>query len=325
MKHSPDGAQRSLGFSRIVGRIFAVLGLVLLAAVILFVGIIGYTCKGPSVRARDLFVTTVQENDLLRILPRFFLTQAEVDAILADNRLLPTGEVSDTSFGFIESEDPDAAAVQVVDIQGEGYRGKLLIVADPSRMELSCLSSFDGSVGAAAEDFAKQSGAVAAVTAGSGATPFGYVIQNGDIIYGDKQVAAPIIAFDERDHLLVGSITAEQALAKGVRNAICVENSTIIVNGKSAEIAGIGDGLHLRAAIGQRADGAVLMMVLEGEKPSSLGVSLQDCIREMLKAGAVNAAVMNSTDAATIVYENKPLNTASDAADRRAPVAFVVK
>ncbi len=333
MKHSSERMRREHPVLRFIGRFFAVLGVTLLAAALLLTGALALICRGPSPTARDLFVTTAQQNELLKPLAGLFLSDAQITAILNENRLMPAGSVTDTTFGFIESADPDADPIELVEIKGASYTGKLLIVRDPSRMELSCLSAFDeNGTGASAEHFAKQSEAIAAMCSGMGGVPTGFVIQDGKLIFSnstDNATAFSVIAFDWSNRLIVGPMTVEKAMTEadnmGIRNAICADSAAIIVNGEAVEIAGLGDGIHPRAVIGQRADGAILMMVLDGVKQTAPGVLLEDCIREMLNRGAVNAAILDSSDSAALVYQNKLLNETVDAQDRCAPVAFVVK
>ena len=326
MKHSTEGVRRGRSVLRFIGRFFAVVGILLLTLAVLLTGAVALTCKGPSATARDLFVTTVQQYDSLKFLPELFLSDGEINAILSANRLMPTNAVTDTTFGFVENEDTDSEPIEVVTISNENYAGKLLIIRDPSRVELACIATFGADQpGASVESFAELSQAVAAIGSGTDGMPSGFVIQNGNLIHGNKAQAAPIIGFDASDRLIVGSMTAEQALGMGIRNAVCADSSTIIVNGKATEIAGLGDGIHARAVIAQRADGAVLLMVLDGVKSTAPGVLLEDCVRELLKAGAVNAAVLDSGDSAALVYQNAVQNDAPDAQYRRVPVAFVIR
>lgn len=325
MKHSAESTHPGCPALRYIGRFFAVLGILLLAVALLLTGAVALTCKGPSPTARDLFVTWVQQYDSATFLPKLFLSDAEIDGILSANRLMPTNAVTDTTFGFVENEDTDAEPIERIEIKSDKYVGALLVIRDPSRLELACVSAFGAEQpGAPVEDFAKKTGAVAAVSNGSDGVPVGFVIQNGTLLYGSKTEAASMIAFDENNRLIVGRMTAEQALAAGVRNAVCSETYAVIVNGKATEIAGLGDGLHPRAVIGQRADGAVLLMVMESTDSAVSGVLLKDCVRELLKAGAVNAAILDNGDSAALFYENALQNDAPTANDRCAPTAFVV-
>lgn len=310
---------------RFFGRLLAVLSVVCLSVALLLVGAVWLICKGPSVTARDLFVTSVQEHETWKFLPSLFLSDEEIDTILAANRLVAPDKITDTTVDFVESDTPASKPIEKIDLKNDTYTGTLLVIHDPLRLELACVSTFGtNEPGASVETFAEQTKAVAAIGCGIGSTPNGFVIQNGELIHGDKVTAASVVAFDEAGRLIVGTMTAEQAISAGVRNAVCSKTAAIVVNGVASEIVGLGDGLLPRAVIGQRADGAVLMMVLDGAKETAPGVLLENCIHEMLKAGAINAAVLDSTDSAALLYQNELQNDAPDAQDRRVPTAYVV-
>ena len=325
MRHSAGRAKRRHPVWRFIGRSLAVLGILLVAVAVLLAGSLALICKGPSVKARDLFVTSLYQHDTLGFLPGLFLSDNEINAILSTNRLLPTETITDTETDLSAVVDGNTEPIRRLTLRGDGYTRTLIIVKDPSRVELACVSEFGADrVGASLEAFATQANAVAAVGSGKGGVPVGYVIQNGNLIYGDKSVAASLVGFDGENRLIVGTMTAEKAINLGIRNAVCSPATPLIVNGTAAEIAGFGDGIHPRVAIGQRADGAVLLMVMDGIKCTDPGVMLEDCIAELLKAGAINAALLDSSDSAALLYQNTVQNNAPDAQDRCVPAAFVV-
>ena len=100
---------------------------------------------------------------------------------------------------------------------------------------------------------------------------------------------------------------------------------TLIVNGNPAEVSGTGGGLNPRTVIGQRADGAVLLLVIDGRQPHSVGATLQDCMQEMLNYGAVNAANLDGGSSSMMVYEGEVINTcASLNGSRNQPTAWLV-
>lgn len=84
-------------------------------------------------------------------------------------------------------------------------------------------------------------------------------------------------------------MTGQECLDRGIRDAVSF-GPTFIVNGKAMEVAGSGGGLNPRTVLGQRADGAVLMLVIDGRQSHSIGATYKDCIDVMLQYGAVNAA-----------------------------------
>lgn len=91
-------------------------------------------------------------------------------------------------------------------------------------------------------------------------------------------------------------------------------------------MAGSGGGLNPRTVLGQRADGAVLMLVIDGRQAHSIGATYKDCIDVMLEYGAVNAANLDGGSSSMLVYNGEVQNVcASLYGSRPLPTAFVVK
>lgn len=82
----------------------------------------------------------------------------------------------------------------------------------------------------------------------------------------------PIVGFDTNDQLVVGTMTGRECLERGIRDAVSF-GPTFIVNGKALDVAGSGGGLNPRTVLGQRADGAVLMLVIDGLQAHSIGAT----------------------------------------------------
>ena len=98
------------------------------------------------------------------------------------------------------------------------------------------------------------------------------------------------------------------------------------IDGAVAPVAGTGGGLNPRTAIGQRADGAVLLLVIDGRQSHSLGASYKDCQDVMLQYGAVNAANLDGGSSTLMIYENEPVNyCASLYGSREIPTSFLVR
>ncbi len=80
--------------------------------------------------------------------------------------------------------------------------------------------------------------------------------------------------------------------------------ATAIINGKAREISGNGSGANPRTAIGQREDGAVLMLVTDGRGASGhLGATAADIIAIMQEYGAVNAANLDGGSSSAMYYD----------------------
>lgn len=113
-------------------------------------------------------------------------------------------------------------------------------------------------------------------------------------------------------------------MERGLRDALSF-GPAFIINGEAAEISGTGGGLNPRTVIGQRADGAVLLLVIDGRQPQSLGATYQDCIQVMQEWGAVNAANLDGGSSTQMIYQGETVNvSASLYGPRNIPTAFVV-
>lgn len=321
---------------RYIGRFFAVLGTTLLALLILLVGIVGVFCIGPFPTARDVFVTTMMETSALKFVPRLFLSEEEVSDIMADNAVMETDQSTDTSVEFEKpNEEIPKDTIELLDIQGPSYTGKLLIVHDPSRVSVACLSSFsEDRDGMTIQMFADRNEAVAAVNGGgfaddnglgSGGLPTGIVIHDSKLVYGSPQTVASVIAFDADNRLLVGKMSGAEALEKKVRDAVSF-GPAFIVNGEALEVSGTSGGVNPRTVIGQRADGAVLLLVIDGRQANTLGATYKDCIDVMLQYGAINAGNLDGGSSTTMVYNGEIINNyVSLYGPRYVPTAVIVK
>ena len=103
-----------------------------------------------------------------------------------------------------------------------------------------------------------------------------------------------------------------------------------MINGEPREMNGMGSGLNPRTAIGQRADGALLLLVTDGRgKSGHLGASASDLINVMMKYGAVNAANLDGGSSSCMYYDGDYLMTSVTFyytnSSWKLPLAFVVK
>lgn len=333
----PDPAEspkRRLTAGRIIGRIFAFLGVFLFSAVLLIVGTVTVICRGPSPAAAELFVNTVMETSAAKFVARMYFSQDEVDRICRKYSVVETEEITRPGIPFVPSDSPEEQQpIEIEDVSGPTFKGKMMIIRDPSRVQVAALEVYDGRPGKRIEEFYADSGAIAAVNAGgfydaggngNGGTPLGIVIHNSELRYGSLTDWSTVIGFDRENHLVVGRMTGQQALDRGLRDAVSF-GPVFIVNGNALEVTGSGGGLNPRTVIGQRADGSVLLLVIDGRQASSLGASYKDCIDVMLQYGAVNAANLDGGSSSMMMYQGETLNvSASLYGSRTLPDAIVV-
>ncbi len=332
-----DAAQNpSKNWKRILGRIGILFLIFLFCLLVLFIGAMWMLCKGPSIGARDIFVTTCMETSFAKLFPPLFLSETEIDRILAENTILENNEVTDTYYNFSEpagkTDSEETAGIQVVEVTGGTYKGKMMIIQDPSRVCLATSAPFgEDASGEKLITMIEKFNAVGGINAGgfsdengvgNGGVPLGLVIQNGQLLHDGGGV---VVGFDRQNVLHVGRMTSAEAQAKGIRDAVSF-GPVLIVNGKPSQFAGYGGGLNPRTAIGQREDGAVLLLAIDGRQPHSLGASYKDLVEIMQEYGAVNAANLDGGSSTMMYYNGELINScASLYGPRLIPTAFVVK
>ncbi|MDD2992149.1 MAG: phosphodiester glycosidase family protein [Pygmaiobacter sp.] len=296
-------------------------------------------CCGPSPAARDVFVCTVMETSAAKFLAQIYFSPAQIDAILAANTTHATTLTTDTSAVTVPSAADGSSSlsdITVEDVAGATFIGQMMIVNDPSRLYVATVPNFDSaSDGMLLSDLVLANGAQAGINGGGfldvggngkGGMPLGIVIQNGVITCDTSPgVPASIMGFNSDHKLIVGNMTAEQALQSGIQEGVSF-GPALVINGERVPITGNGGGLNPRTAIGQRADGAVLLLVIDGRQAQSLGASYKDVADIMLDYGAVNAGNLDGGSSSMLIYNGEMLNQRSNLiGPRKIPTAFLVK
>lgn len=324
-------------FLRVTGQFFLWLLVTLALLVSGFLVMIYMVSRGPSTQIRNLFVTSVRETSAAGFLADIFLSEQEVQDIVAAN-VVDVGEIStDTDlFTFedpvIDEENPD---IEIVDVSGALYKGKMMIVRDPSRVKVGICNEFDkNKAGMTLLEIIDKYDAIAGINGGrynddngfgKGGQPEGIVFSEGKLVYGDLDTVYNIYGFDQNNVFICGRMTGREAVEKGFRDAVTF-GPALVVNGEAVPSTGTGGGLNPRTAIGQRADGAVLLLVIEGRQTSSLGATYLDLIEIMLDFQAVNAANLDGGMSSSMAYEGEEIvNNCSIKGARDMPTAFVVE
>ena len=136
----------------------------------------------------------------------------------------------------------------------------------------------------------------------NGANPLGITISDGKVVTNKKyNGSGGLIGFTEDNKLVIGKMTVKQAQEMKVRDAVTF-GPFLIVNGKSSEVLGNGGwGTAPRTAIGQRKDGIVLFLVIDGRTVTKPGADMNDLIEIMENYGAYNAANLDGGTSSVLV------------------------
>ncbi len=227
--------------------------------------------------------------------------------------------------------------IELYQVKSGTYLGYMMVVQDPARVTVgTCRDKFSESKGLQLKDIAKRYDALAAINGGgfedkggmgNGGMPMGLVISEGKVLHtGDPGKYNVTVGFNQDNIMVLAkNMTKSEAEEKGLRDAITF-GPALVVNGEPVSVKGASSGLNPRTAIGQRADGAVLMLVIEGRQASSLGATYADLISIMLDYGAVNAINMDGGSSSLMYYKGEYVNNGVVlTGSRTMPTAFIVR
>lgn len=332
---------------RLGGRIGAIALLVVVWLVLVLYIALFILAKGPSPTASNLFVCSVQETSAVGFLARLFFSQEQIDRITGANVqaeyqemdtsliVMPPQAAADgeqekkaDAWGLVD-EDGDGIILETVN--GESYTGYMMVVLDPSRVIMGSQVSDFGSRGHTVADMVAQFDAVAGINAGgfydpdgrgNGSIPDSMVVYDGKIYYPELGVGNGFVGID-KDHILhVGRLTPNDVREKNIRYGVGF-GPILVANGEAQ--TGLHSGVNPRTGIGQRSDGAILMLVIDGRQVTSLGATYQDMAEVFLSYGAVNACNLDGGSSSMMWYEDGYINNcASVVGIRPVPTTFLV-
>jgi exopolysaccharide biosynthesis protein len=227
-----------------------------------------------------------------------------------------------------------AAPVSAHAISGSTYRGWVLLVRNPALVHVVVTSNV-GHMGEQVSQFGQQYHALAAINGGgfqdpdgqgSGGLPVGVTASFGHLSYYPDLTGDYVIGFDALSRLAVGKWTLQQARALGLRDAVSFK-PLLVASGKPQITSGDGGwGIAPRTAIGQRKDGTVVFVVIDGRQPGSIGATLRQMQSVMLREGAVTAVNLDGGSSATLWYHGRVVNNpcCSPNGQRYIATAFIV-
>ena len=316
-----------------VGRFFRRFLLVLFTVVFLAAGalimVLNTVFNGPSESARDVLTMSLTEASATKWVPGIFLGDEKVAEIRNKSGSALQEEFSDASQVVINKDGSLTASdewkdypdgIRIEEYKGETYNAHIMIIRDPSLvyMATSTEGAFSMDVpGTRIHNEIVDQGAIAAINAGAfnddgsanayvGSIPAGLLIVNGEVKSNQFHNLVPqqgFAGFTFDDKLVVAkSMTAEQAKALNIRDG-CEFGPVLIMDSVvNQEAYNANSGYNPRTAIGQRADGAVIFLCIDGRQASSLGGTYRDIIDIMVEYGAVNACNMDGGSSSVMMY-----------------------
>ena len=326
--------------ARIIGRVLLVVLVTIVMLVGTLFIMIKRICSDSAPAARNLFISTVLESGQMKFLASWFCTDAQINEVINANKMESMDSDIDTSLINISSdtdtqtvdnngevEQFDGNGIRMIEISGRSFFGKMLIIKDPSQVKVGTTYPW-GDYGKELHEIVSGAGAVAGVNGGlyvssgnRGGSPLGIVVQDGKITYNSPSALSGLylIGLNKDNLLVVKDIDGMSAAdfesyvnEARIRDAVAFQEESsdsnnhfvpLIINNEARVLKGQGSGANPRTAIGQRADGAILLLVTDGRGASGhLGATASDLISVMQEYGAVNAANLDGGSSSTMVY-----------------------
>lgn len=322
--------------SGVVGRIirrfflllFTLIVLILVAACL----ILNLIFNGPSPAARDVLTMSLLEPSGTKWIPGLFLDDATLDSIRTRVDTNLTEEFSNTSEIVINKDSAISAGtdewanypdgIRFESHAGDTYNAHIMIVRDPSKVYLATSTDkFSTSIpGTRINNQIETEGAIAAVNAGAffdngtsdpsvGSVPEGLVYSRGSCKWTTGSPPNGIKGFAgfNKDNILVvaqDNMTQAQAEELNIRDGCCF-GPVLIMNGEiNQEAYNSNSGWNPRTAIGQRKDGAVVFVCIDGRQAGSPGGTYKDVIDIMIEFGVVNACNMDGGSSSVMLYRD---------------------
>ncbi len=293
---------------------------------------------GPYNGFRDWLITTAMTTMTHQYFATWFYDDDVINSVLDKNKVVETNETTDTSLIKTNSHsssknyeneyekqilerDSKNNDYKIINITGKGYSGYLVAVYDPSRIKTVVTAKL-GRSGQYLTTMAENNNALLAINGGgfndpnfnsTGGSPLGITVTNGKYVTTDSyKGSGGLMGFTEDDKFVLGKMTVTEAKKMKIRDAVTF-GPFLIVNGKSSEVLGNGGwGTAPRTAIGQRKDGIVLFLVIDGRTASKPGADMDDLIEIMERYGAYNAANLDGGTSSVLVVNNTIVNDPID-------------
>lgn len=236
--------------------------------------------------------------------------------------ILEDGSWKVNTYAMENSTPQPTEGIRIEPIESENYTGTIMLIDDPSRVFLgtSTQESFSTTIPGKrlGEMLDAYPNTVAAVNAGAffddgtasnavGSYPLGLTISNGEVVWSQAQGISPgtggFVGFNSNNRLVVvdHNLTPEEAEALDIRDGVGV-GPALIIDREVLPAAETNSGYVPRTAIGQREDGTVILLCINGRVLNSLGATYGDVANEMMKYGAANACLLQGGSATGMVF-----------------------
>lgn len=326
--------------------------IVIISFIAISISSVLFLLYGPYDGFRNWLITTAMTTMNHQYLATSFYSTETINEVLTKNKVIEPTDNTDLSKINTDTikttiykdeyekeilEHEEGEIYKMIEVKGKTYEGYLTAIYDPSKVKL-VTTKYLGTKGEYLIDMAKRENAIVAINGGgfiddttlnSGGEAAGIVIKDGKILSTNRyQRSGGLIGLTNDNKLYLGRINAEEAIQAGIRDAVEF-GPFLIVNGEPSQVVGNGGyGLHPRTVIGQRKDGVILFLIIDGRRADCIGADMDDLIEIMTRYGAYNAANLDGGNSSALVIKNKlinrPINWGNEEATRPIATGFIV-
>ena len=291
-----------------------------------------YLFKGPFTTLKKIAVSTIMQTRHT-YLATFFLSTDEINNLMNKNNMnTSTSEVNLNDVQIKKNASNEIIRIDLHPASGR-YDGYLLEIPTSFKVKVAMTKHLN-TVGERTSELAIDHNALAAINGGaftdnlssntfggSGATPGGFVISNGEVIYPEStnetknNEQQTVTAITKSGHLLVGKYSINDLKKLDVSEALCFSLDftppALIVGGKGQITSNSAGNFSFnpRTAIGQTSDGTILFLVMDGRaNVIKSGATLKDVQDELLSRGAVTASNLDGGFSSSIYYNGEVIN-----------------
>lgn len=321
-------------FGRLVRRFFLVLFTVVFLAAGALVLLMNLVFNGPSIAMQERLTMSLIEASATKWVPALFIGEERVAEIRTpvDNAELAQ-DVSTSTQVIIQKNNAMTATsdewakypdgIRIERYAGDTYNAHIMIVRDPSTVYMgTSTTSYSTAIPGKRinEMMDSEPNAIAAVNAGAffddgssssvvGSHPLGLVIADSKCVWstGQQPGLQGFAGFNEDNILVVSkkNLSKSEAEELNIRDGCCFGPVLIMDGETNMEAYNNNSGLNPRTAIGQRADGAVIFVCIDGRQAGSFGGTYADIINIMVEYGAVNACNMDGGSSSVMMYRDE--------------------
>ena len=220
---------------------------------------------------------------------------------------------------------------KIIEIEEENYSGFITVIYDAKRLVYVQAGKPEGD---RVENMVAREGAILGINASGFKLdqnsdkiyPKSTMIKDHEVLHDTGKSKAKIIAMTDEGVLKLMTCSAKEAVERGAKWGVEF-GPFLIVDGVSTEYSGRWIyGRHPRTAIGQRKDGIVLLMTIDGRGHNgSHGVTVDQLTDIFARYGCINAANLDGGGSSTLIENGKLLNHSSDNGGRYVYDAIILK